>query len=198
MPLGPAAGRRGRAGGRGRPRAAAGGGSRGGGPGGEPAPPRDSPKAVLDAFFLGRAAAQVAGEVLQEAVGQLLAEAGTLGARQQEFLAEFQQDVQRRAALDMQRTYGPGVVPGAAEAEAGSSASASEAEGAEAAARPEDGRLREGIADARALLRELRRAEEANDAGAAAVETVEEEVQVAEAVVVGDEEEDPAAGSEAS
>ena len=195
MPLRPA-GRRGRAGARGRPRAAAGGGSRGGGPGGEPAPPRDSPKAVLDAFFLGRAAAQVAGEVLQEAVGQLLAEAGTLGARQQEFLAEFQQDVQRRAALDMQRTYGPGVVPGAAEAEAGSSASASEAEGAEAA-RPgaaKDGRLREGIADARALLRELRRAEEAEDAGAAAAEAVEE---VVEAVVVGDEE-DPAAGSEAS
>lgn len=198
MPLRPAAGRRGRAEARGRPRAAAGGGSRGGGPGGEPAPPRDSPKAVLDAFFLGRAAAQVAGEVLQEAVGQLLAEAGTLGARQQEFLAEFQQDVQRRAALDMQRTYGPGVVPGAAEAEAGSSAPASEAEGAEAAARPgaaKDGRLREGIADARALLRELRRAEEAEDAaGAAAAEAVEE---VVEAVVVGDEE-DPAAGSEAS
>lgn len=52
---------------------------------------------VIDAFFLGRALAEVAGEKLEDAYTNAMSELGKFDAEQRENLREFVEEVQLRA-----------------------------------------------------------------------------------------------------
>ncbi|KAK4419477.1 putative protein, chloroplastic [Sesamum alatum] len=54
-------------------------------------------KAVLDAFFLGKAVAEAVNERIESAVGEFLSTIGRLQAEQQKQVQEFQEDVLEKA-----------------------------------------------------------------------------------------------------
>lgn len=56
---------------------------------------------VLEAFFLGRAFAEVLGEKIEDGVTNALSELGKINAEQQEHLRQFMAEVQARAATDV-------------------------------------------------------------------------------------------------
>ncbi|WCJ38108.1 hypothetical protein M5689_019184 [Euphorbia peplus] len=66
------------------------------GPGGPSSGDNES-KAVLDAFFLGKAVAEAVNERLESAVGEFLSTIGRLQAEQQRQIQDFQEDVFVRA-----------------------------------------------------------------------------------------------------
>ncbi|KAL0435496.1 UNVERIFIED_CONTAM: putative protein, chloroplastic [Sesamum radiatum] len=54
-------------------------------------------KAILDAFFLGKAVAEAVNERIESAVGEFLSTIGRLQAEQQKQVQEFQEDVLEKA-----------------------------------------------------------------------------------------------------
>ncbi|XP_065876482.1 uncharacterized protein At4g13200, chloroplastic [Euphorbia lathyris] len=66
------------------------------GPGGPGSGDNES-KAVLDAFFLGKAVAEAVNERIESAVGEFLSTIGRLQAEQQRQIQDFQEDVLVRA-----------------------------------------------------------------------------------------------------
>lgn len=57
----------------------------------------DQSRAILDAFFLGKAVAEAVNERIESAVGEFLSTIGRLQAEQQKQVQEFQEDVLERA-----------------------------------------------------------------------------------------------------
>ncbi|CAI5467071.1 unnamed protein product [Closterium sp. Yama58-4] len=60
-------------------------------------------KDVLDAFFLGKAVAEVVSERVGSAVGEILSEVGRRQAEQQQQLKQFQEEVKERAREALER-----------------------------------------------------------------------------------------------
>ncbi|CAI5468825.1 unnamed protein product [Closterium sp. Yama58-4] len=60
-------------------------------------------KEVLDAFFLGKAVAEVVSERVGSAVGEILSEVGRRQAEQQQQLKQFQEEVKERAREALER-----------------------------------------------------------------------------------------------
>ncbi|KAL3147919.1 hypothetical protein ABBQ32_002629 [Trebouxia sp. C0010 RCD-2024] len=64
---------------------------------------RDSNKAVLEAFFLGRAFAEAINDRLGAALGDLLSEFGKADAERRQFWKEFEAEVQDRASAALSK-----------------------------------------------------------------------------------------------
>ncbi|KAL6903686.1 hypothetical protein ACP4OV_004499 [Aristida adscensionis] len=79
--------------------------SGGGGGGTRPEPKRgdDESKAVLDAFFLGKAFAEALTERVESVVGELFSVVGQWQAEQQKQVQEFQEEVVQRAQKSKER-----------------------------------------------------------------------------------------------
>ncbi|KAF8702697.1 hypothetical protein HU200_032520 [Digitaria exilis] len=75
--------------------------SSGGGP--EPKPGDNESKAVLDAFFLGKAFAEALTERVESAVGEVFSVVGQWQAEQQKQVQEFQEEVVQRAQKAKER-----------------------------------------------------------------------------------------------
>eukprot|EP00249_Psilotum_nudum_P030472 c43121_g1_i1 orf=665-1144(-) len=66
---------------------------------GQQGPDAEESRAVLDAFFLGKAFAETVSEKIGTVVGEFLSDLGRLQAEQQRQLRDFQEEVQERAKL---------------------------------------------------------------------------------------------------
>lgn len=60
---------------------------------------------VVNAFFYGRALAEVLRERVSDGITQLLGEVGKASAEQQTWFREFQEEVQQRAQQEAQRSH---------------------------------------------------------------------------------------------
>lgn len=68
-------------------------------------------RAVLDAFFFGRAFAEVVNEKLGTAVGELLSEVAKKDAERRREMRDFQEEVRKRARDQQQRAVSVGAEP---------------------------------------------------------------------------------------
>ncbi|KAL6651034.1 hypothetical protein ACP70R_009959 [Stipagrostis hirtigluma subsp. patula] len=75
----------------------------GGGPPPEPKPGDNESKAVLDAFFLGKAFAEALTERVESLVGEAFSVVGQWQAEQQKQVQEFQEEVLQRAQKSKER-----------------------------------------------------------------------------------------------
>jgi len=64
----------------------------------------DASKDTLEAFFLGRALAELVVEQVGQAVGDTLSQVGTLVAERDERIVQFRKDVQERAREEMAKS----------------------------------------------------------------------------------------------
>jgi len=85
------------------PRLAARSGGGGGGSRPEPKPGDNESKAVLDAFFLGKAFAEALTERVESVVGEVFSVVGQWQAEQQKQVQEFQEEVVQRAQKAKER-----------------------------------------------------------------------------------------------